>query len=471
METSMTRAGCAFRSAVAALIILISPFLVAAADAADGTFVLVSDFHFDPFDPPGLAKTLAGIDPADWPAHFSAAADQAFSTYGKDTNHALLASSLAALSAHRADADFVIVPGDLLSHDFEKNAANALGAPTTSDAVRRFAADTAIFVADQVGAAFAGKPVIIALGNNDSACGDYEIEPGGSYLAVTRDAIRRLAGADLVASDFDTTYAAGGYYAMRHPTLDNTLVLVVNDVLWSAKYQDACGKDGIKAGEAELTWVADRLAEQKAVGGKVWLVHHIPWGIDPYSTVQAKADTCAAKTVPFLKESFSARFLDLVRQYADTVDTSLSGHVHHDTYRLLLGADGQPIQADKVPPAISPIYDQNPAFQLWRYDATSGEPTDYTTIYLANLTEASTSAPGVWQEEYTFTEAYDQPRYSAEAIAAIWKEMAVTGATQEKFRKFYNVSHGALDENTLSAYSCAIGHLDPESFQTCYCGG
>ena len=467
----MTGAVHAVRSTAVALSLLCSAHLVAAADATSGTFVLVSDFHFDPFDPPGLAKTLAGIDPADWSSHFADAEDQAFSTYGTDTNHALLASSLAALAARGTAADFVVVPGDLLSHEFEKNAAAALGAPTTSDAVRRFAADTAIFVADQLGDIFPGKPVIIALGNNDSSCGDYAIEPGGSYLALTRETIRRLAGADLVTSDFDTTYAAGGYYAMRHPTIPNTLVLVVNDVLWSAKYQDACGKDGVEAGEAELKWVADRLAEQKAVGGKVWLVHHIPWGIDPYSTVYAKADTCAAKTVPFLRESFSARFLDLMRTYRDIVDTSLSGHVHHDTYRLLLDADARPVQADKVPPAISPIYDQNPAFQLWSYDGASGEPTDYTTIYLANLTDASTSTPGVWQKEYTFTEAYGQPRYSVETIAAIWKQLATPGATQEKFRTFYNVSHGALDEDTLSAYSCAIGHLDSPSFQTCYCGG
>ena len=467
----MTGAVHAVRSTVIALSLLWSSQIVAAADPAGGTFVLVSDFHFDPFDPPGLAKALADIDPADWASHFSEAADQAFSTYGKDTNHALLASSLAALAAQGAAADFVVVPGDLLSHDFEKNAAAALGASTTSDAVRSFAADTAIFVADQLGEVFRGKPVIIALGNNNSACGDYAIEPGGSYLALTGDTIRRLAGVDRVTADFDTTYAAGGYYALRHPTVPNTLVLVVNDVLWSAKYQDACGSDGLKAGDAEMKWVADQLAEQKAVGGKVWLVHHIPWGIDPYSTVHAKADTCAAKTVPFFKESFSSRFLDLVRTYADVVDTSLSGHVHHDTYRLLLDADGSPVQADKVPPAISPIYDQNPAFQLWRYDVASGKPTDYTTIYLANLTDASTSTPGVWQKEYTFTEAYGQPRYSVEAIAAIWKELASPGATQEKFRRFYNVSHGALDEDTLSAYSCAIGHLNSPSFQTCYCGG
>ncbi len=443
----------------------------AAVAANTDTFVVVSDIHFDPFDPPDLAKALAAADPADWESHFSAAEGQAFSTYGRDTNHALLTSALRAVSAKAGAVDFAIFPGDFLAHRFEEKTAAALGVAETSEAARTFAAKTTLYVANALAAALPGKPLILALGNNDSACGDYEIEPGGGYLAAIRDTVRRLAGADRVAPGFDKTYAAGGYYAVRHPTLDNTVVLVINDVLWSAKYQDACGNDGREAAEAEMTWLADRLARQKAAGGKVWLVHHIPWGIDPYSSLQAKADTCSAKTVPFLREPFASRFATLLRDYADIINTSMSGHIHFDTYRLLFDGQARPVEADKVPPAISPIYGQNPGFQVWTHDGRSGEPIDYTTVYLANLTDASASTPGDWRKEYTFTEAYGQPRYSAEAIAAIWKALATPGVIQERFRQFYNVSHGALDEDTLSAYSCAIGHLDSPSFVACYCGG
>ncbi|HMJ99880.1 MAG TPA: hypothetical protein VK552_11240, partial [Reyranella sp.] len=59
-----------------------------------GTFVVISDFHFNPFEPPELATTLARSAPAAWKATFTAAQDQAMSRTGEDTNHALLAASL-----------------------------------------------------------------------------------------------------------------------------------------------------------------------------------------------------------------------------------------------------------------------------------------------------------------------------------------------------------------------------------------
>jgi hypothetical protein len=36
------------------------------------------------------------------------------------------------------------------------------------------------------------------------------------------------------------------------------------------------------------------------------MVHHIPWGIDPYSTEDSKADTCPEKVVPFMQDAFAA---------------------------------------------------------------------------------------------------------------------------------------------------------------------
>src|SRR5260370_39478025 len=79
--------------------------------------------------------------------------------------------------------------------------------------------------------------------------------------------VRRLVGAERLAPDFDETYAAGGYYAVRHPTVANGLIVVVNDVLWSTRYRDACGTDGLAAAQAMLGWFRDRLARHIASGG------------------------------------------------------------------------------------------------------------------------------------------------------------------------------------------------------------
>jgi hypothetical protein len=334
------------------------------------------------------------------------------------------------------------------------------------------AVKTMFFVGDALADALAGKPAIIALGNVDSSCGDYRIEPGGSYLAATRPMVRRLVGAERLEPDFDATYAAGGYYAARHPTIANGLIVVVNDVLWSANYRDACGTDGLAAAQAMLGWLRDQLARQRGAGGRVWLVHHIPWGIDPYTTINTGASNCPAKVVPFLREPFASDFPALLAEYRDVLQASFSGHTHFDDYRLLIDQRGTVFGADKVTPAISPIFGQNPGFQLFTYDRGSGAPSDFSTWYLANPGEAPRAAD--WRFEYTFTQAYRQPRYSPETVTTVWKAMSNDRTVNHRsvldtYRQLYNVGRGEL-AGTLTAYSCAIGHLDRPSFTACYCG-
>ena len=455
--------------AAAAIFGLVIPASVSAEPV--GTFSLISDFHFDPFDPPELAAELSAADVEAWPGIFATIGDQAMSTWGKDTNHALLASSLAAFATNAAASDFAVVPGDFLAHEFETKAGAALGVPSTDAKVREMAVKTTVFVGESLAGILPGKPIIVALGNNDSDCGDYQLTPNGSYLADTREMVRRLAGADLVAPDFDQTYNAGGYYAVRHPALPKTLILVVNDVLWSANYQDACGSDGKVAAEAMMGWLLDNLASQRAAGGAVWLVHHIPWGIDPYSTAHSPAASCAAKVVPFLRQPFADGFIRLLRDYRDIIQASYSGHVHTDDYRLLIDDKAGVLGLQKIPPAISPIYDQNPGYEVVSYDRKTGVPTDFSTYYLANLDKVSPSVPADWRFEYTFTQAYGIPQYSADGVAAMVKAVEAGGPAADTYRRLYTVNHESLPANDLLAYTCAMTRLEQEGFTKCYCGG
>lgn len=438
-----------------------------------GTVAIVADIHFNPLATPELAPRLAASGPEEWPAVFGSAREHNFPLRGQDTNQALLASALAALSDKAASADLVIVTGDLLAHRFEESAAEALGASPRSDIVQALAAKTVLYVSASLRAAVPDRPILIALGNNDSACGDYQIEPGGAFLASLREMVRDFAGSERLGAEFDRTYMAGGYYAMRHPGRAQTTLLVLNDVLWSTNYRNACGTDGDESADAMMAWLERELDAARVEGRQVWLVHHIPVGIDSYATLRAPADlACQARGVPFLKEPYASRFAMLLREHAATIQANLAGHTHQDDYRLITDA-GRAAGVEKIAPSISPIFGNNPGFHLFAYDKQTGDPTDFSTWFLANLDQASTANPGEWRREYIFTEAYGELSYSAAAVERIRDAMLGDGTIGESirsnFRRFYQVGGGEIAPGTLSAYACSFGNLDPASLASCYC--
>jgi sphingomyelin phosphodiesterase acid-like 3 len=281
--------------------------------------------------------------------------------------------------------------------------------------------------------------------------------------------VRELLGNLEIDADFDQTWMAGGYYGVRHPARPNITILVVNDVLWSSEYRDACGSGGLAAGKAMLEWLRMRLEHHEKNGGKVWLVHHIPIGFDAYATSHAAGARCPARPVPFLREPFASDFIALIRDHSGVIDAGFAGHVHHDDFRLVVSRRGRAVAAEKIAPGISPIFGQNPGFHVFSYDRRTGRPTDYATHYLTNLAEGGAARDARWTREYSFARRFRQRRYSVAAVASVWRRLQRRGMTRRDFRRLYNVGRGELATSVLPAYACAIGHLDRQSFDACYC--
>lgn len=453
------------------LLLALSLLLASPCLAETGTFVHISDIHFDPFTPRGRAPALAEMPVAQWSEWFAADPDPSLPRWGHDTNHALLASTIAELTKAAGGADFVLVTGDMLAHRFPWIAAHTLGFAEGSEANRDFAIRTLRFVAERLRAAVPGKPVFLTLGNVDSGCGDYRVEPGGPFLAGTVEAARALAAPARLAEDFEETYRAGGYYAADHPTLKDTTILVLDNALWSFWYRNLCGTTGLQGGEEMLAWLERQLAKAQQAGRKVWLAQHIPSGFDPYATLnRPSTESCRARIVPMLAEPFASRHLALMRRFAGTITASFSGHTHHDEYRLLRDADGAPLAVEKVAPGITPLFGQNPGFHLFTYDRGTGALMDFSTRYLANLGTAASPAQARWEEEYVFSRAYGVAGYSPAGVETMLAALSTQGAADSTYRRLYNVSRGELAAKGLRAYSCAIGRLDHADFADCLCG-
>ncbi|HTO85550.1 MAG TPA: metallophosphoesterase, partial [Methylomirabilota bacterium] len=429
--------------------------------AGQGVFLHVSDLHFYPFADQTIVRRLIAAPIEQWAAIFRSSRDTPFWDKSKDTTFPLLAATLAA--AKGPAYDYVLSTGDMLAHDFKDEFLKAGGAESE---YAGFVAKTMRFVDRMIEQSFPGIPLIATLGNNDSTCGDYRLAPSDPMLAPVGRGIPYLARHPQALRDF----TMGGSYVVAHPKVPNHDMVVLSDVFWSRNYQDACAKSGGDPGSAELAFLEWTLYQAKLAGRTVSLVMHIPPGIDSY---KARRNVCPVEVTGFWQDAYAQRFATLVARYKDQLRLGFAGHTHMDDFRLMTDADGAPLLATRVTPAVSPLFGNNPAFTVMLYSRTDASVVDYATFYLANLAKAGADVAPAWKLEYTFKAAYAVPGYDAATLAALAKRIRTDDAVRASFMAYYAVESGnsAMKASNWNVFACAQTAITPDAYRSCVCPG
>ena len=132
----------------------------------------------------------------------------------------------------------------------------------------------------------------------------------------------------------------------------------------------------------QLDWLQKVLAKAHADEKRVFMLTHIPAGMDIYGTVKAYMDESGkiSDADLFWKESCRSRFLEICRQYESDIEIIFSGHTHMDEYLLILDRDGVAYKAVVVTPAVSPQFGNNPAFKVITLRGEDWKPLDYRSV-------------------------------------------------------------------------------------------
>jgi sphingomyelin phosphodiesterase acid-like 3 len=441
--------------------------------------LFLSDIHLDPFADPAKVVRLNAAPIAQWPAIFaappsptqqqdSAALSQACPTRGVDTPHALWQSSLHAIQAHATGLRFVTVSGDLLAHSFDCKYKTLLPAATHADYLA-FTEKTAAYVVSGLRAALPGVLIYIALGNNDSACADYHLEPAhDDFLAGIAPVVAQAAG----IPDADRTsvlrdFTTGGYYSAPLANIPNTRLIVLDDIFLSTKYAACSGLPDPAPGNAQLDWLDAQLAAARQHNERVWILAHIPPGVDLYTTfITARRLTnfCAGlQPQMFLS---SERLAKILAAYPGTVRLALFGHTHSDEMRLL-GSPGVPL---KLVASISPVNGNRPTFTVARVDPATATLVDYTVFEASDLSGIATT----WSAEYTYSTAYHQPAFNAVTASTLISKFqadpsAQTPASQAYLRNFFPGDISSIIQFVWPQYACSMAHDSAADFTACAC--
>ncbi len=448
--------------------------------AATVPVVMLSDIHFDPFHDPAKFDRLRAAPVTMWqriltePDAPTQATDFAglsskCPARGVDTPWTLLESSVAAAHAQSPHPLFVTVSGDLVVHKFDCRF-HALAHGGSEAEFSDFAAKTVAFVASELRRSFPRSPVYMALGNNDAGCGDYREGQNSAFLAdVARtfsDATLVPAGRAAVASGFPL----GGNYsvALPNPIVRGRLI-VLQDVFLSREYAGCNGKADLAPGAAQLEWLRTELAAARTHHEQVWVMAHIPPGVNVYSTVQGKRNVCGGQApVMFLSDE---RLVDVLTEFAAEIRLVLFGHTHMDEMRLLHGVDGATV-AVKLLPAVTPINGNLPAFTLAEVEPRTAVLKDYRVVFGDNQTGIGAK----WSEEYRYSTTYDRPAFRAEDVAAIVgafrADQAAASAQTQAYENNFMVGGGlrAIAMRLLwPETSCAITNDTAAAYRGCVC--
>jgi sphingomyelin phosphodiesterase acid-like 3 len=451
--------------------------------------LMVSDIHFDPFWDPAKTAQLAAAPASDWKtilatpdsadrAQKFAALQETCKARGEDASYTLFASSLKAMREDAAGIKFVTVSGDLIAHAFSCKYETLFPKSSRND-YRAFVEKTIEFVVGSLREDFPHVPVYAALGNNDSDCGDYQLDADSQFL----NDVGRILTADLPEPERTNLpelerktavhdFADGGYYSAALP-IHHARILVLDDLFMARKYATCANKPDPVAAADQIEWLRKELDHARKDKGKIWVMAHIPPGVDPYSTITKAKNICDGKAPQMFLSSES--MADTIAGYGDVIPLAIFAHTHMDEMRLLepdKKDDAHGPVAVKMVPSISPIDGNNPSFTVAKVDAETGVLMDYRVIAASNQTGIGTK----WSEEYDYAKAYQEPSFTAGSVENLFAGFNADPSAQspasQNYLKDYFVGDAARELKLFwPQYVCALDNRTENSYRACYCAG
>ena len=283
--------------------------------------------------------------------------------------------------------------------------------------------------------------------------------------------------------------------------MEHARLLVLEDIFEARQFATCGGTADRTAEKAQIDWLRTQLAQARARNERVWVMSHIPPGIDVYSSFRhyllSPSEVCKATPRAFLADTSLA---DALLDYADVVRLALFGHTHMDEIRLLHrsgapqaseapaetatsatsridGSKSPHAEAVAIPaklvPSVTPYVGNHPAFLVGYVDPRTSVLKDWRTFVSPG---PAGSAPP-WAEAYRFTATYHLPDFSAASVLKLADGFTADkqgqSAESAAFRQhFYPGDIGiyALGLGQIwPAFACAVREDHPSAVHDCIC--
>jgi sphingomyelin phosphodiesterase acid-like 3 len=316
------------------------------------TFAWLSDIHYDPFY--GSSQAFGNND--------TCKSNTQVPFYGCDSPWQLIENAISAL----ADQSplFVLVTGDFARHGMDQ-------LPNSS----MYMADILSKVTLELQRKLEPETTILPLLGNNDVIPDYYIDIADKkHMKIFSDTFLNLS---VISNDEAEQLSNGGYYGR---TMGNFRILCLNTVIYSIAHQPKLPNYNNDPFD-QFTWMEIELQQHD----NIYLIGHIPPTISSY----------------FFEDMWEERYRkiyeSLTEKYSSKIRMQLFGHFHSNEFRM----HGKNLTLF-LGPSITPVYNNNPAFQIVHFDASDGALVDIET-FIYNLSD---SVSDNWTKLSSFRQHY-----------------------------------------------------------------
>lgn len=371
-------------------------------------FIYINDIHLDP---------LYKVDNSKINGNFSKCRISAgsgnyhpFGQYGCDLSNQTFQSMIKFLPKTVKNPQFILFGGDASAHSLNYT--------------REELHDLISYVVNEISSVFPNVPFLFALGNNEFIpnYGSDDFSTDTKDFASISTILSRFMNEDQLQ-----TFQKGGYY--YHDFVESKLrLLIVNSIIYNG------GRDYQVDPYDQFQWIYKSVIEAHRQGLRVGICTHISPGLSFVSYVSPNQ---------VWKERYHHEFNTLINEVE--IDFILSGHIHYD---MLISTNETSKQYSLSAPAVSPQHTNNPSFRVFKY--SEGHLLNYIQYY-ADIGSNPTDDLE-WKIEYTFQDAYRQPKIGHENIeeAVNW----ITNTNEGRWSYIEKLGSFALEDGKL--YYCLL---------------
>ena len=129
----------------------------------------------------------------------------------------------------------------------------------------------------------------------------------------------------------------------------------------------------------------------------------------------------------------------------------------------------EPVSFLHITSSISPIYGNNPSYQIFTYDKSDFSLINFETYYLKNISIPDSAK---WTFEYDFQNCYRQDSISSSSLNSVYKSIQSDSSYRVKYIEYYTSSSTSTFEKDYINWKynwCGIKYFTKEEYAKCFC--